>query len=614
MTDATQINTASTFALLRRLFVEHGKKHVPSYAAALVLMGVGAAATAACAYLLKPVLNGMFDAERFRTLRWLAIYVALLFLIRGFATFGYIFLLSRAGNKIIAAVQTRVFDHLLRQNLSFFQDRHSSEFMTRLALAANGVRDSLQVMVTSAGRDMLTVIGLVSVMFIQDWLMALISLFTLPLATLGLRRVIMRVRKYARRSFDGSTRIMQTMQETVQGLRIVKSFGLESVMRARMARSIKDVQGAANRMSTGMAMASPLADTLGGIAVAVVIYYGSWRVAVGHADAGAFFSFLSALLLAYDPVKRLARLNLDIQNGLTGARLIYEILDAPPTEDLSPGKAPLAVSQGRIAFENVSFDYRAGESVLNGLSLVAEPNMTTALVGPSGGGKSTIVNLIQRFYDPQGGVIRIDGVDIAGVDLASLRAKIAFVAQDVFLFRGTIRENIALGREGAGEADIIEAAKHANAHDFIMGFSSGYDTSVGEQGAQLSGGQRQRIAIARAILKNAPIILLDEPTAALDAESEREVQKALDDLRIGRTTLVVAHRLQTIINADRICVVEAGKAVEFGTHDELMARKGSYHTFFATQFGEGIRPVGSGRRAESRVGPPASGRLGARES
>ena len=603
MTDAPQINTVSTYALLRRLFSEHGRKHVPSYLAAIVLMAVGAAATSTCAYLLKPVLNGMFDAERFRTLRWLAIYVALLFLIRGLATFGYIFLLSRAGNRIIASVQMRVFDHLLRQNLGFFQDRHSSEFMTRLALAANGVRDSLQVMVTSAGRDVLTVIGLVSVMFIQDWLMALISLFSLPLATLGLRRVIMRVRKYARRSFDGSTRIMQTMQETVQGLRIVKSFGLEGVMRARMARSIKDVQGAANRMSTGIAMASPLADTLGGIAVAIVIYYGSWRVAVGHADAGAFFSFLSALLLAYDPVKRLARLNLDIQNGLTGARLIYEILDAPPTEDLNPGKAPLVVSAGRIAFENVTFDYRAGESVLNGLSLTAEPNMTTALVGPSGGGKSTIVNLIQRFYDPQGGVIRIDGVDIAGVGLASLRAKIAYVAQDVFLFRGTIRENIALGRAGASEAEIIEAARHANAHEFIMGFGSGYDTSVGEQGAQLSGGQRQRIAIARAILKNAPIILLDEPTAALDAESEREVQKALDDLRIGRTTLVVAHRLQTIINADRICVVEAGKAVESGTHDELMARRGSYHTFFATQFGEGVRPVGSGRRA---LGPTHS--------
>ena len=596
MTDVPPPNTQSTTALLRRLFAEHGRQHVPAYAASIVLMAIGAAATAICAYLLKPVLNGMFDAESFRTLRWLSIYVALLFLVRGLASYGYLVLLSRTGNRIVAAVQRKVFDHLLRQNLSFFQDRHSSEFMTRLALAANGVRDSLQVLVTSAGRDVLTVIGLVTVMFIQDPLMAFISLFTLPLAILGLRRVIIRVRKYARRSFDGSTRIMQTMQETVQGLRIVKSFGLEGVMRARMGGSIKDVERAANRMAAGMAVASPMADTLGGIAVAIVIYYGSWRVTIGHADAGAFFSFLSALLLAYDPVKRLAKLNLDIQNGLTGARLIYEILDAPPSEDLRPGKAPLEVKQGRIAFEDVSFDYRAGEPVLNGLSLTAEPNMTTALVGPSGGGKSTIINLIQRFYDPQGGAICIDGADIAGVDLASLREKIAFVAQDVFLFRGTIRDNIALGRAGASDAEIAEAARHANAHDFIMGFASGYDTSVGEQGAQLSGGQRQRIAIARAILKNAPIILLDEPTAALDAESEREVQKALDDLRIGRTTLVVAHRLQTIINADRICVVEAGKAVEFGTHDELMARKGSYHTFFATQFGEGVRPVGSGRR------------------
>ena len=266
--------------------------------------------------------------------------------------------------------------------------------------------------------------------------------------------------------------------------------------------------------------------------------------------------------------------------------MIYEVLDTPAGEAQSDGKPKLEVKEGRIVFDDVHFSYRPGEPVLEGLSFSGEPNATTALVGPSGSGKSTIVSLIQRFYRPESGVVRIDGQDIAGVDLASLREKIAFVSQDVFLFRGTIRENIALGRPGATQAEIEAAARHANAHDFIMGFAQGYDTPTGEQGTQLSGGQRQRIAIARAILKNAPIILLDEPTAALDSESEREVQKALDDLRHGRTTIIVAHRLQTIVNADRICVIEAGRLVEAGAHAELLTKQGHYHAFFSAQFGE----------------------------
>ena len=335
-----------------------------------------------------------------------------------------------------------------------------------------------------------------------------------------------------------------------------------------------------------MAISSPMSDALAGLAIGAVIFYGSWRITVTQADPGSFFSFVAALLLAYEPAKRLARLNLEIQNGLVGARLIYEVLDSPAAEIPDASQPELSVTQGKIAFDRVSFGYRDDEAVLSAMSFVAEPGKTTALVGPSGGGKSTIISMIQRFYEPSAGSIVIDGQVIAGVDLASLREKIAFVSQDVFLFRGTIRENIALGREGATQDEIIAAAKKANAHDFIMAFSDGYESNVGEQGAQMSGGQRQRIAIARAILKDAPILLLDEPTAALDSESEREVQKALNELCVGRTTLVVAHRLQTIVNADCICVIENGHVVEQGTHGELIAGDGTYRSFCRMQFGD----------------------------
>ncbi len=590
-TRAPQDTSYRTLAMLRRLFLEHGRPHIRSYILAGLLMGVGAAATAMSAWLLKPVLNHMVEADGFKTLRMLSWGVAGLFFLRGLATYGYQVVLARTGNRIVAGVQRRLYDHLLRQDMRFFQDRHSTEFMTRLAMAAGGVRDTLQVLITSAGRDILTLTGLIVVMIIQDPMMALIALSIMPIGGYLLGRLIGRVRRSARRSYDGSARIMETMQETVQGIRIVKSFNLENVMRKRMAESIREVERSVNSMASGMAVSSPISDTVAGIAIGAVIFYGSWRVTIAGADPGSFFSFVAALLMAYEPGKKLARMNLDIQQGLTGARMIYEVLDTPATEEPRSDLPKLEVGAGRIVFEKVRFGYRPNEYVLDGLDLVAAPNATTALVGPSGGGKSTIIALIQRFYSPESGTVTIDGQDVSGVNLASLRDRIAFVSQDVFLFRGTIRDNIALGRPDATEADIMDAARMANAHDFIMGFKTGYDTSVGEQGAQLSGGQRQRIAIARAFLKNAPFILLDEPTAALDSESEREVQKALDSLRQGRTTLVVAHRLQTIVNSDRICVIENGRAVEAGTHDELIAAGGTYQSFFAAQFGEGATPL-----------------------
>jgi ATP-binding cassette subfamily B protein len=324
-------------------------------------------------------------------------------------------------------------------------------------------------------------------------------------------------------------------------------------------------------------------ETLGGFAIAIALIYGGYRVIETGAPPGQFFSFITAFLLAYEPAKRLARLNMDLTSGLVGVRILFEILDSPASESSDAGRPALALKTARIEFSGVSFDYRPGEPVIRNLSLVAEPGMVTALVGPSGGGKSTILNLILRFHEVDRGVIAIDGQNITEVSRQSLRRQIAYVGQDVFLFRGSVRDNIAFGRPGASEAEIIAAAQAACAHDFILSFPLRYDTPVGEHGLQLSGGQRQRIAVARALVKDAPIILLDEATASLDSESERQVQEAIEHLCQGRTTLVIAHRLHTVTHADRIHVIEDGVIVESGRHDDLLRKGGRYASFYRLQ-------------------------------
>jgi ATP-binding cassette subfamily B protein len=324
-------------------------------------------------------------------------------------------------------------------------------------------------------------------------------------------------------------------------------------------------------------------ETLGGCAIALGMIYAGYQIVVLGASAGAFVSFITAFLLAYEPAKRLARLNLDLNSALVGVRILFEVIDSPISEQADEGLPSLEVTQGRVVLRDVSFAYRPGETVIRGLSFVAEPGKVTALVGPSGGGKSTVLNLLLRFYEVTQGTITIDGQDIATVSRNSLRRQLGYVGQDVFLFRGSIRENIALGRPGASEEEIVAAAQAACAHDFITMFPRGYDTPVGEHGLQLSGGQRQRIAVARALIKNAAIILLDEPTASLDSESERQVQLAIEHLCQGRTTIVIAHRLHTIVHADRILVLEDGVLVESGQHSELLHKGGRYASFYRLQ-------------------------------
>jgi ATP-binding cassette subfamily B protein len=397
------------------------------------------------------------------------------------------------------------------------------------------------------------------------------------------RKLVRRIRHIARSQFTGGAMMMETLQEAVQGIRIIKAFTLESEMRKRYYANVEAVQHEANKMARVSNRSSPLMETLAGVSIALGVIYGGYRTIETGATPGEFFSFITAFLLAYEPAKRLARLNIELNAGLVGVRTLFDIIDVPQTEPQDDDRPRIAIKDGKVEFKKVGFGYRDGEPVLTDLSLVAEPGTTTALVGPSGGGKSTILNLILRLYEAQSGKILIDGRDISTASRKSLRQQIAYVGQDVFLFRGTVRENIAFGRVGASEAEIMAAAKAAHAHDFIMSFPDGYDTPVGEHGAQLSGGQRQRVAVARALIKDARLILLDEATASLDSESERAVQDAIARLTEGRTTLVIAHRLHTVAHADRIYVIESGSVVESGKHTELLRKGGRYASFYRLQ-------------------------------
>ena len=579
-----------TVTLVRRLLLDEALEHWPQYVIAFVLMGIAAAATALTAYLLGSMTNEAYVSHNFHGIVVIGLIAMVIFAAKGFATYGSAVLLSSIGNSIIANNQRRLFDKLLHEDIGFFADRHSSEFIARLTTGAAAVSQVINLLITAIGRDLMSLIGLTIVMVIQDPIMALGGFIMAPPAFFFLRKLIRRVRGIARMQFTGGTRIIETMQEALQGMRMVKAFALEDEMRRRLDKSVAEVQHESNKMARVANRASPVMEMLGGFTVALATIYGGYRVIETGATPGEFVSFMAAFLLAYEPAKRLARLNIDLNNSLVGVRILYEMIDSPPGEPNDDHLPPLQLTTARIEFDDVNFSYRGDTPVLRGMSFVAQPGKFTALVGPSGGGKSTVLNLLLRFYDVGSGRILVDGQDIAAVSRGSLRQQIAHVGQIVNLFRGTIRENIALGKLDAGDAAIIAAAKAAHAHDFIMSFPAGYDTQVGEHGMQLSGGQRQRIAIARALIKDSPIILLDEATASLDSESERNVQDAIAELCKGRTTLVIAHRLSTIMHADCILVVENGLVVESGRHDELLRKGGRYASFYRLQLREQSSP------------------------
>ena len=569
--------------LIRRLVTEQGLAHWRRYLQAFVLMGVAAAATAGSAYVLGQVINQAYVDKNVPGIAMLSGVVVLLLTIKGFATYGQSVILSKISNAILANNQRRLFAKLMSESIGFFSERHSSEFLARLTAGAKSITDVLTLLINAVGRDLLLLISLIGVMVVQDPVLSLVGLVVVPPAMLVLRKLVKRIKGLAYNQFTGTADILETMQESLQGIRTVKAFTLEEAMQRRIDENIAIVERNSNKMARVSNRSNPLMEMLGGFAVAGCLLYGGYSVVALGATPGQFFSFMTAFLLATEPAKRLARLNIDLNSQLVGARMLLEVVDSPASERSDDDKPALKLAESRIELRDVSFAYRANEPVLSRMTFIAEPGKVTALVGPSGGGKSTVLALLLRFYEVTKGEILIDGQSISKVSRRSLRQQTAYVGQDVYLFRDTIRANIAFGKEGATEAEIFEAAKAACAHEFIMGFPLGYDTPVGEHGTQLSGGQRQRIAVARALIKDAPIILLDEATAALDSESEKQVQEAIEHLCQNRTTIVIAHRLHTIMHADAILVVECGEIVERGRHDDLFGQGGLYASFFRLQ-------------------------------
>jgi ATP-binding cassette subfamily B protein len=570
--------------LLGRLVTDKWRDFAPRYAVAFVFMAIVAGTTALSAWLMKDVINLIFVDRDSGAVFWLPAVVIAIYVAKGAASYFQEVILARIGNRMVADTQRKMFEGLLQQDMAFYSRHPSSELIARLTHNAQATREALNIVATGLGRDLLTLVALVAVMLQQQPMMFAICAVTAPIGLFVQRKFVKRVQKVSRKELLSFGDVVNTMRETAQGIRVVKAFTLENALRVRMDRAVAKVEERANKITAINARTNPLVDTLGGFAVAAAIFYAGWRSLRFGDTPGEFFSFITAMLLAYEPARRLGRLQVKLGQACVGVRMMFELIDTPPVMQDASGAPSLVVPTGEVRFESVTFGYTEGEPVLKEMSLVAASGETTALVGLSGSGKTTIMNLIERFWDPWSGRVLIDGQNISEVRVASLRDNIAFVSQDVFLFEGTVRENIRAGREGASDAEVIAAAKAAYAHHFIESLSNGYNTTVGELGGQLSGGQRQRVSIARAFLKNAPIILMDEPTSALDSESEQAIQRALTQLTERRTTLVIAHRLATILNADRIYVIDNGRVAESGTHLQLIRNNGPYARLYEIQY------------------------------
>jgi len=550
---------------------------------AMLCMLFFSAATGASAFLVKPVLDDVFFKKDLVMLKLIPLAIIGIFILKGLFDYGQSYLMSYVGQRIIADLREKIYNHIQSLSLSFFTRNPTGILMSRITNDVNLVQGAVTDAVTGLLKDVFTIVGLVSVIFYRDWKLAFVAMVVFPLAIYPIVKFGRKLRSYSTRSQTTMGDISSILLETIAGSRIVKAFNMENYEQARFARENRKLFGISMKSVRVRAISHPLMEVLGGLGIAFIVFYGGYNVIRGDATPGTFFSFLTALLMLYEPVKRLSNVNNTVQQGLAAASRIFEILDTVPEIRNRPGARALPNISKGIEYRDLSFKYEE-DWVLKNINIKVKTGEVVAFVGASGGGKTTLLNLLPRFYDVTSGKVLIDDVDIRDFTVESLRGMIGIVTQQTILFNDTVKNNIAYGNIGQPFEEIVKAAEAAYAHNFIQNLPQGYDTVIGEQGAKLSGGERQRVSIARALLKNAPILILDEATSSLDSESEIEVQKALEYLMQGRTTLVIAHRLSTIRKANRIIVIVNGVIVEEGTHEELLERDGEYRKLYLLQF------------------------------
>jgi len=552
---------------------------------AVSCMVVLAACTAAMAWMLKPVLDEALTGKNTQLIYIIPLLVIALYLVKGAAYFGQAYLMGYIGQHVIYDLRNLLYKQLTAQSLSFFAHRKTGELLARLSYDVSLVQAAVSTAVTALMRDAISIVFLLGVIFVQDWLLALIAMLVFPAVIYPIARF---GRKMRHATLDGQAsmgELTSLLEETVSGIRVVKAFSMEEYERSRFRHFTGDFLVHQLRIFRVNAMSFPIMELLAGFGIAGVLFYGGMRVASGETTAGTLVSFLAAVIMLYEPVKRLSRANNDIQQGLAAGERVFEVIDEPiDVEDRPDALAAQPFSQA-VSFDHVGLQYAGTDrSVLDDISFDVAAGEVVALVGRSGAGKTSLVNLVPRFMDVSAGRVLVDGVDVRDLSQQSLRNQIALVTQEIILFNDTVLNNIAYGHDQIDRARVEEIARAANAHEFIIRLPQGYDTMVGERGVILSGGQRQRLSLARALLKDAPILILDEATSALDTESERLVQQAIERLMQGRTVIVIAHRLSTVRHADRIVVLDGGHVAQMGAHDDLLAEGGIYAELYHLQF------------------------------